>query len=138
MVLIVLRLVLVTNDVRQHHFHKQKIYLLRIFSIDPASISAKKGLFSSKQHRSTREPAEKNNRLSRREKCGLITEKSIITVFNICKLFATIIFAVLVGAVVFFVFMHKKHILSLHRSDNKMHPHRNIVLMHFLFAVRWS
>src|SRR6218665_1636996 len=42
--------------VRQHHFHKQKIYLglPRIFSIDPASISVKKGLFSSKQHRSTR------------------------------------------------------------------------------------
>src|SRR6218665_3472771 len=38
-------LVLVTNDVRQHHFHKQKIYLLRMFSIDPASISVKKGLF---------------------------------------------------------------------------------------------
>src|SRR6218665_1128845 len=53
MVLIVLRLVLVTNDVRQHHFHKQKIYLIRIFSIDPTSISAKKGLFSSKQHSST-------------------------------------------------------------------------------------
>src|SRR6218665_3890664 len=47
-------LVLVTIDVRQHHFHKQKIYLLRIFSIDPASISVKKGLFWSKQHRSTR------------------------------------------------------------------------------------
>src|SRR6218665_2484891 len=28
-----------TNDVRQHHFHKQKIYLLRIFPINPASIS---------------------------------------------------------------------------------------------------
>src|SRR6218665_888429 len=54
MVLIVLWLVLVTNDVRQHHFHKQKIYLLKNFSIDPASISVKKGLFSSKQHRSTR------------------------------------------------------------------------------------
>jgi len=54
MVPIVLWLVLVTNDVRQHHFHKQKIYLLRIFSIDPASISVKKGLFSSKQNRSTR------------------------------------------------------------------------------------
>ena len=54
MVLIVLLLVLVTHDVRQHHFHKQKIYLLRSFSIDPASISVKKGLFSSKQHRYTR------------------------------------------------------------------------------------
>src|SRR6218665_1647822 len=43
-----------TNDVRQHHYHKQKIYLLRIFPIDPASISVRKGLFSSKQHRSTR------------------------------------------------------------------------------------
>src|SRR6218665_1939432 len=47
-------MVLVTNDVRQHNFHKQKFYLLRIFSIDPASISVKKGLFSSEQHRSTR------------------------------------------------------------------------------------
>src|SRR6218665_1061740 len=54
MVLIVLRLVLVTNDVMQHHFYKHKIYLLRIFSIVPASISVKKRLFSSKQHRSTR------------------------------------------------------------------------------------
>src|SRR6218665_1561064 len=43
-----------TNDVRQHHYHKQKIYLLRIFPIDPASISVRKGLFSSKQNRSTR------------------------------------------------------------------------------------
>src|SRR6218665_3193308 len=54
LVLIVLWLVLVTNDVGQHHFHKHKIYLLRICSIDPASISVKKVLFSSKQHRSTR------------------------------------------------------------------------------------
>src|SRR6218665_2520778 len=38
----------------QLHFHKQKIYLLKIFSIYPASISVKKELFSSKQHRSTR------------------------------------------------------------------------------------
>src|SRR6218665_809407 len=38
---------------RQQHFHRQKIYLLRIFSIDPASISVKKVLFSPKQHRST-------------------------------------------------------------------------------------
>jgi len=37
-------------------------------------------------------PAEKNNRLSRLEKCSLITEKSIITVFNIYKLFDTPIF----------------------------------------------
>src|SRR6218665_1563248 len=33
MVRTVLSLVLVTNDVRQHHFHKQKIYLLRIFPL---------------------------------------------------------------------------------------------------------
>ena len=31
MVLIVLWLVLVTNDIRHHHFHKEKIYLLRFF-----------------------------------------------------------------------------------------------------------
>ena len=35
---------------RQHHFHQEKIYLLRLCCIDPASISVKKGLFSSKQH----------------------------------------------------------------------------------------
>jgi len=35
---------------RQHHFHPEEIFLLRIFSIDPASIFVKKGLFSSKQH----------------------------------------------------------------------------------------
>ena len=36
---------------RQHHFHLEKIYLLRInICIDPASISVKEGLFSSKQH----------------------------------------------------------------------------------------
>ena len=35
---------------RQHHFHPEKIYLLReIFSIDLVSISVKEGLFSSKQ-----------------------------------------------------------------------------------------
>jgi len=34
---------------QHHHFHPEKIYLLRIFCIDPASISVKEGLFSSKQ-----------------------------------------------------------------------------------------
>ena len=34
---------------RQHDFHPEKIYLLRIFCIDPASTSVKEGLFSSKQ-----------------------------------------------------------------------------------------
>src|SRR6218665_4153162 len=33
MVRTVLSLVLVTNELRQHHFHKQKIYLLRIFPL---------------------------------------------------------------------------------------------------------
>src|SRR6218665_1767765 len=36
---------------KHHHFHPEKIYLLRIVCIDPASISVKEGLFSSKQHR---------------------------------------------------------------------------------------
>jgi len=36
---------------RQHHFsYREKIYLIRIFCIDPASISIKKELFSSQQH----------------------------------------------------------------------------------------
>ena len=35
---------------KQHHFDPEKIYLLRICCIDPAFISVKKGLFSSKQH----------------------------------------------------------------------------------------
>ena len=35
---------------KHHHFHREKIYLLRIVCIDPASISVKEGLFSSKQH----------------------------------------------------------------------------------------
>jgi len=35
---------------KQHQFHLEKIYLLRISCIDPASISAKEGLFSSRQH----------------------------------------------------------------------------------------
>src|SRR6218665_53295 len=35
---------------RQHHFRPEKIYLLRISCIDPASSSVKKGLFSSRQH----------------------------------------------------------------------------------------
>jgi len=34
----------------QHHFRPEKIYLLRIFSIDSASISVMEELFSSKQH----------------------------------------------------------------------------------------
>jgi len=34
----------------QQHFHPEKIYLLRIICIDPASISVMEGLFSSKQH----------------------------------------------------------------------------------------
>src|SRR6218665_1886184 len=64
--------------------------------------------------RLSREPAQKNNRLSRREKCDLITEKSIITVFNVCKLFATAIFAVPCRRIyVFFVCIYKTHLLSL-------------------------
>src|SRR6218665_2131298 len=35
---------------KHHHFHPEKIYLLRFVCIDPASISVKEGLFSSKQH----------------------------------------------------------------------------------------
>src|SRR6218665_3373566 len=35
---------------QHHHFHPEKIYLLRIFCIDPASIFFKEGLFSLKQH----------------------------------------------------------------------------------------
>src|SRR6218665_972268 len=35
---------------KQHHFHPEKIYLLRFVFIDPASISVNEGLFSSKQH----------------------------------------------------------------------------------------
>src|SRR6218665_3689426 len=76
MVLIVLRLIFVTNDVRQHHFHKQKIYLLRIFSIDPASISVKKGLFPSKQHRSTR----RKNSLHPGYLTSLVTRTNHITI----------------------------------------------------------
>src|SRR6218665_639526 len=74
--------------------------------------------------RLSHEPSEKNNRLSRRESCGLITEKFIIrpTVFNICKLFATALFAVpCLLTYVFFVFMYKSHLLSVNCSDNKRH-----------------
>ena len=39
--------------IRWHHFHPEKIYLLRIFCIDQASILVKEGLFESKQHRPT-------------------------------------------------------------------------------------
>src|SRR6218665_3674682 len=35
---------------KHHHFHPEKIYLLRFVCIDPASISVKEGLFSSRQH----------------------------------------------------------------------------------------
>jgi len=45
MVLIVLWLVLVTNDVRQHHFHKQKIYLLRIFLLIQTLFPLRKNYF---------------------------------------------------------------------------------------------
>src|SRR6218665_4004921 len=71
----------------------------------PAAICAKPASRPRKM-RLSREPAEKNNRLGRREKFGLITEKSI-TVFNICKLFASTIFAVPCRrSYVFFVFMY--------------------------------
>src|SRR6218665_1039268 len=69
----------VTNDVRQHHFHQQKIYLLRIFSIDPASIFVKKGLFSSKQHRSTR----RNNSLHPGYLTSLVTRTNHNTIQTI-------------------------------------------------------
>src|SRR6218665_1016698 len=72
-------MVLLTNDVRQHHFHEQKIYLLRIVSIDPASISVKKGLFSSKQHRSTR----KNNSLHPGYLTSLVTRTNHNTIQTI-------------------------------------------------------
>src|SRR6218665_1799909 len=67
--------------VRQHHFHKQKIYLglPRIFSIDPASISVKKGLFSSKQHRSTR----RNNSLHPGYLTSLVTRTNHNTIHTI-------------------------------------------------------
>jgi len=35
---------------KHHHFHPEKIYLLRIVCIEPASISVTEVLFSSKQH----------------------------------------------------------------------------------------
>ena len=36
---------------KHRHFHPEKIYLLRIVCIDPASISVNEGLFSSRQHK---------------------------------------------------------------------------------------
>src|SRR6218665_2459747 len=94
----------------------------------PAAICGKPASRPRKM-RLCREPAEKSNRLNRLEKCGLITEKSIITVFNICKLFATAIFAVPYRrSYVFFAFMYKTHLLSLDCSDNKTHPRLNISL----------
>src|SRR6218665_3800064 len=50
---------------------------IRRLSRPPAAIYAKPASRPRKM-RLSREPAEKNNRLRRREKCGLITEKSII------------------------------------------------------------
>ena len=67
------------STVRQHHFHKQKIYLLRIFSIDPASISVKKGFFSSKQHSSTR----RNNSLHPGYLTSLVTRTNHNTISTI-------------------------------------------------------
>src|SRR6218665_744298 len=82
----------------------------RRLSRPPAAIYGKPASRPRKM-RLSRKAAEKNYRLSRREKCGLITEKSIITVFNICKLFATVIFAVPCRrSCVFFVFMFKTHL----------------------------
>src|SRR6218665_2275850 len=46
---------------KHHHFHSDKIYLLRFVCIDPASISIKEGLFSSKQQ--TRTCTLRNNSL---------------------------------------------------------------------------
>src|SRR6218665_2535744 len=59
--------------------HKQKIYLLRIFSIDPASISVEKGLFSSKKHRSTR----RNNLLHPGYLTSLVTRTNHNTIQTI-------------------------------------------------------
>src|SRR6218665_120377 len=60
--------------------------------------------------RLSRELAKTNNWLNRREKCGLITEKSIITVFNTRKLFAN----PCRRSYVFFMLVYKAHLLSLH------------------------
>jgi len=101
----------------------------RQLSRPPAAICAKPARRPRKVWLS-REPAEKNHRLSRQEKCGLITEKSIIAVFNICKLFTTAICtAPCRRSYVFFVFTYKMHLLSLHFSDNKTHPWLNIIII---------
>src|SRR6218665_240591 len=56
----------------------------------------------------------KNNRLSRREKCSLITEESIITVFNIYSYSPRHIRRPLLAQLCFLCVMCKTHILSLH------------------------
>src|SRR6218665_95238 len=53
MVRTVLSLVLVTNDVRQHHFHKQKIYLLRFFPLIQPLFPLRKDYFYENNIKST-------------------------------------------------------------------------------------
>src|SRR6218665_2664409 len=81
------------------------VHLARPQAADLAGRQRDLCLAGREKRRLSREPAEKNSRLSRRERCGLITEKFIITVFTKCKVFAMAIFVVSRRSYVFFVFI---------------------------------
>src|SRR6218665_1229347 len=95
----------------------------RRLSRPPAAICAKPAS-RPRKFRLSRKLAEKNIRLSRRENSGLNTKKSITRVFSILKLITRACFALpRRRCYVFFVFMDKMHLISLHHCRySKMHP----------------
>src|SRR6218665_1878116 len=94
----------ISHENQLQHLPEPSIFILDVFRTadhagqifiphrPPAAICAKPA--SRPRKLLSREPAEKNIRLSRRENCGLDTEKSITKVFRILKLFATACFSI--------------------------------------------
>ena len=102
--------------------------LSRRLSRPPAAICAKPAS-RPRKFRLRRKLAEKNIRLSRRENSGLNTKKSITRVFSILKLITRACFALpRRRCYVFFVFMDKMHLISLHHCRySKMHPDLHVM-----------
>src|SRR6218665_1366638 len=84
--------------------------------------------------RLSREPAVKNNWLSRREKCGLSTENPLLQFSTSASYSPRPYSQSLVGAVMFSLCLYNKSTYFHCTAVITKYTH-DIVLMHFLFAV---